>query len=98
MFKAVLLEQWHSLSDPELEHSLITRSRGAEVSADESITACGCEEVDAAVPRLRPHKPETQLGAQPPLTRSLDIGVSADEQTLEPNFPTRKPQGAGARR
>ena len=25
MFKAVLLDQWHSLSDPELEHSLITR-------------------------------------------------------------------------
>ena len=24
MFKAVLLGQWHSLSDPELEHSLIT--------------------------------------------------------------------------
>ena len=24
-FKAVLLGQWHSLSDPELEHSLITR-------------------------------------------------------------------------
>ncbi|EOC53410.1 hypothetical protein NM2008223_0859 [Neisseria meningitidis 2008223] len=26
MFKAVLLGQWHSLSDPELEHSLITRT------------------------------------------------------------------------
>ena len=25
MFKAVLFGQWHSLSDPELEHSLITR-------------------------------------------------------------------------
>ena len=25
MFKVVLLGQWHSLSDPELEHSLITR-------------------------------------------------------------------------
>jgi len=25
MFKAVLLGQWHSLSDPELEHRLITR-------------------------------------------------------------------------
>ena len=25
MFKAVLLGQWHCLSDPELEHSLITR-------------------------------------------------------------------------
>ena len=25
MFKAVLLGQWHSLSDPKLEHSLITR-------------------------------------------------------------------------
>ena len=25
MFKAVLLGQWHSLSDPELEHSLIIR-------------------------------------------------------------------------
>jgi len=25
MFKAVLLGKWHSLSDPELEHSLITR-------------------------------------------------------------------------
>gem|GEM_PF-6517900 len=25
MFKAFLLGQWHSLSDPELEHSLITR-------------------------------------------------------------------------
>ncbi|WP_115437358.1 IS5 family transposase [Neisseria meningitidis] len=25
MFKSVLLGQWHSLSDPELEHSLITR-------------------------------------------------------------------------
>ena len=25
MFKAVLLGQWHNLSDPELEHSLITR-------------------------------------------------------------------------
>ena len=25
MFKAVLLGQWHSLSDPELEHSLVTR-------------------------------------------------------------------------
>ncbi|ELK69762.1 hypothetical protein NM63006_1928 [Neisseria meningitidis 63006] len=25
MFKAVLLGQWHSLSDPELEHSSITR-------------------------------------------------------------------------
>ena len=25
MFKAVLLGQWYSLSDPELEHSLITR-------------------------------------------------------------------------
>ena len=25
MFRAVLLGQWHSLSDPELEHSLITR-------------------------------------------------------------------------
>ncbi|ENX7886516.1 transposase [Neisseria gonorrhoeae] len=25
MFKAVLPGQWHSLSDPELEHSLITR-------------------------------------------------------------------------
>ena len=25
MFKAVLLGQWHSLSDPELEYSLITR-------------------------------------------------------------------------
>ena len=25
MFKAVLLGQWHSFSDPELEHSLITR-------------------------------------------------------------------------
>ncbi|VTX49321.1 Uncharacterised protein [Neisseria sicca] len=25
MFKAVLLGQWHSLSDSELEHSLITR-------------------------------------------------------------------------
>ncbi|EOC62488.1 hypothetical protein NM90_0131, partial [Neisseria meningitidis NM90] len=26
MFKAVLLGQWHSLSDPELEHSLIPAS------------------------------------------------------------------------
>ena len=26
MFKAVLLGQWHSLSDPELAHSLITRT------------------------------------------------------------------------
>ena len=25
MFKAILLGQWYSLSDPELEHSLITR-------------------------------------------------------------------------
>ncbi|MDO4643491.1 MAG: transposase, partial [Cardiobacteriaceae bacterium] len=25
MFKAVLLGQWHNLSDPELEHSLVTR-------------------------------------------------------------------------
>lgn len=25
MFKAVLLGQWHKLSDPELEHSLVTR-------------------------------------------------------------------------
>ncbi|EOB45340.1 hypothetical protein NM96060_2055, partial [Neisseria meningitidis 96060] len=25
MFKAILPGQWHSLSDPELEHSLITR-------------------------------------------------------------------------
>ena len=25
MFKAVLLGQWHSLSDPELEHSILTR-------------------------------------------------------------------------
>ena len=25
MFKAILLGQWHSLSDPELQHSLITR-------------------------------------------------------------------------
>ena len=26
MFKAILLGQWHSLSDPELAHSLITRT------------------------------------------------------------------------
>ena len=37
----------------QLSNPQAARSRGAEVSADESITACGCEEEDAAVPRLR---------------------------------------------
>ena len=59
------------------------------------MTACGCEEEDAAVPRLRPHKPETQPGAQPPLTRSLDIGVSADESNIGTQLSN--PQAARSR-
>ncbi|EOC34688.1 hypothetical protein NM2001213_1468 [Neisseria meningitidis 2001213] len=35
MFKAVLLGQWHSLSDPELEHSLITRIDSTCFAVDE---------------------------------------------------------------
>ena len=45
----------------QLSNPQAARSRGAEVSADESITACGCEEVDAAVPRLRPTQDHTPL-------------------------------------
>ena len=46
MFKAVLLGQWHSLSDPELEHSLITRTdfnlfcRFDELSIPDYSTLC----------------------------------------------------------
>ena len=46
MFKAVLLGQWHSLSDPELEHSLITRidfnlfCRFDELSISDYSTLC----------------------------------------------------------
>ena len=46
MFKAILLGQWHSLSDPELEHSLITRidfnlfCRFDELSIPEYSTLC----------------------------------------------------------
>ncbi|HFC8543715.1 TPA: IS5 family transposase [Neisseria weaveri] len=46
MFKAVLLGQWHSLSDPELEHSLITRidfhlfCRFDELSIPDHSTLC----------------------------------------------------------
>ena len=46
MFKAVLLGQWHSLSDPELEHSLITRidfnlfCRFDELSIPDYTTLC----------------------------------------------------------
>ncbi|MDO5069621.1 MAG: IS5 family transposase [Neisseria zoodegmatis] len=46
MFKAVLLGQWHSLSDPELEHSLITRidfhlfCRFNELSLPDHSTLC----------------------------------------------------------
>ena len=46
MFKAVLLGQWHSLSDPELEHSLITRidfnlfCRFDELSIPDDSTLC----------------------------------------------------------
>ncbi|EOC51888.1 hypothetical protein NM2003051_1762 [Neisseria meningitidis 2003051] len=46
MFKAVLLGQWHSLSDPELEHSLITRidfnlfCRFDELSSTDYSTLC----------------------------------------------------------
>ena len=35
---------------PDLLLPASREAKGAEVSADESITACGCEEVDAAVP------------------------------------------------
>ncbi|EOC25375.1 hypothetical protein NM2001072_1600, partial [Neisseria meningitidis 2001072] len=35
MFKAVLLGQWHSLSDPELEHSLIPASISTCFAFDE---------------------------------------------------------------
>ena len=40
MFKAVLLGQWHSLSDPELEHSLIRLRRCGGRFADRY----GCRE------------------------------------------------------
>ena len=46
MFKAVLLGQWHSLSDPELEHSPITRidfnlfCRFDELSIPDHSTLC----------------------------------------------------------
>lgn len=46
MFKAILLGQWHSLSDPELEHSLITRidfnlfCRFDELSIPDHSTLC----------------------------------------------------------
>ena len=46
MFKAVLLGQWHGLSDPELEHSLITRidfnlfCRFDELSIPDDSTLC----------------------------------------------------------
>ncbi|EOC30233.1 hypothetical protein NM2001073_0142, partial [Neisseria meningitidis 2001073] len=49
MFKAVLLGQWHSLSDPELEHSLITRidfnlfCRFDELSIPDYSTLCRTE-------------------------------------------------------
>ena len=35
---------------PRLSPPASREAKGAEVSADESITACGCEEVDAAAP------------------------------------------------
>ena len=63
------------------------------------MTACGCEEVDAAVPRLRPRKPETHLEAQPPTPQGAGLQkYPPTDQMLEPNYPPRKPQGAGARR
>ena len=45
----------HPIEKPESQgRSLLPpasrEAKGAEVSADESITACGCEEADAAVP------------------------------------------------
>ncbi|KPN73580.1 hypothetical protein AKG43_07260 [Neisseria sp. 74A18] len=48
MFKAVLLGQWHGLSDPELEHSLITRidfhlfCHFDELSIPDHSTLCRC--------------------------------------------------------
>ena len=51
MFKAVLLGQWHSLSDPALEHSLITR-------IDFNLFCCFDE---LRIPRLQHLMPLPQL-------------------------------------
>ena len=56
MFKAILLRQWHSLSDPELEHSLITRidfnipSPNTRVTAAADSTALSDAPPNAAQP------------------------------------------------
>ena len=42
MFKTVLLGQWHSLSDPELEHSLITRIDFNLFCRFDELSAAGC--------------------------------------------------------
>ncbi|EOC64888.1 transposase, IS4 family domain protein [Neisseria meningitidis NM3131] len=55
MFKAVLLGQWHSLSDPELEHSLIPASIQPVLPFDElSIpdSYSGLTKTSTALPRL----------------------------------------------
>ncbi|EOB54684.1 hypothetical protein NM75643_0939 [Neisseria meningitidis 75643] len=53
MFKAVLLGQWHSLSDPELEHSLITRiDFNLFCRFDELSSHSGLTKTSTALPRL----------------------------------------------
>ena len=60
MFKAVLLGQWHSRSDPELEHSLITRidfnlfCRFDELSIPDYSTLCRYRNWLAQDDTLRP--------------------------------------------
>ena len=49
-WRACAFEKTVSTRAPRLSPPASREAKGAEVSADESITACGCEEVDAAVP------------------------------------------------
>ena len=57
-------------------------AKGAEVSADESITACGCEEVDAAVPLAG--------RGMEGLLHEDTSAVPAETSTPHPLHPTRK--------
>ena len=66
-------------------------AKGAEVSADESITACGCEEVDAAVPLAARRVPRLVYADAPP--PSWHDATSAGRRPPSPHPETVRIKG-----
>ena len=74
---------------PRLSPPASREAKGAEVSADESITACGCEEVDAAAPLAARGVPRLIYEGTKTLPSWHDT-TSARRGTPRPLHPTRK--------